>query len=157
MSPTGVLPLDAIAGPWVTTRTLACYPSLSNFFGALRSTKELGGIQFFHFNDLRVNGVINALLLDGQPLYCEQSRWYPYQLRTRAQSGPLNLEATTRMVFSDTGALMTIAITNTSDGPVKRNLAMTVPAGCMGSGPSDLSDPQYLLTSPTTSPCPLTA
>ena len=41
---TGLLPLDGVAGPWVSTRTLACYPSLANFYGALRTTKELGGI-----------------------------------------------------------------------------------------------------------------
>lgn len=141
--PTGLLPLDALAGPWMTTRTLACYPSLANFFGALRSTKELGGIQYLHFNDLRVNGVIGALSVDGQPLYCEQSRWYPYQLLTRTRFGALDLEAATRLVFSDTGALTKITITNTSAEPVTRTMAMVVPPGSTASGSSDLTDPQF--------------
>ena len=73
---TGPLPLDGIAGPWVSTRTLACYPSVANFYGALRSTKEVGGVQYLHFTDVgSPDGVLNAISVDGQPVFCDESRW----------------------------------------------------------------------------------
>src|SRR5450756_3245900 len=93
----GVLPLDGVAGPWVATRTLACYPSLANFYGAVRSTKEMGGLQNLHVVDGGgADGVLDAIFLDGQPVFSEESRWYPYQVRTRAQAGPLDMESTLR-------------------------------------------------------------
>ena len=123
----GVLPLDGVAGPWVITRTLACYPSLANFFGALRSTKEMGGLQYLHFIDVGASeSVINAISLDGQPVLCDESRWYPYQLRTRSQAGPLDIEATTRMVFADHGVLTRFTFTNQSAQPVTRTLEMNL-------------------------------
>lgn len=129
-SASGVLPLDGVAGPGVSTRTLACYPSVANFSGALRSTKELGGIQYLHFVDTGgVDGVLDALALDGQPVFCAESRWYPYQVRTRAQAGPLDLWSTVRMVFADHGVLNRFALTNQSDQAVTRTLTMQLHTG----------------------------
>jgi len=125
--PTGILPLDAIAGPWVATRTLACYPSLANFYGALRSTKELGGLQYVHFVDVGgVDAVLNSVSVDGQPVFCDDSRWYPYQLCTRAQTGPLNLASTIRMTFAGHGVLSLLTITNPSDQNVVRTFAINL-------------------------------
>ena len=126
----GLLPLDGVAGPWVSTRTLACYPSLANFYGALRSTKELGGLQFLHFTGVGgAEAVLDSISLDGQSVFCDESRWYPYQLRTRAQVGPLDIESTTRMVFADNGVLNRFALTNQSDKTIARTLEMNLQSG----------------------------
>ena len=128
--PGAPLPLDGLAGPWVSTRTLACYPSLANFYGALRSTKELGGIQYLHFIGVGASeAVVNATSLDGQPVFCDESRWYPYQLRTRTHTDPLDIESTIRMVFANNGVLTRIALTNQSDIPVARTLEMNLQSG----------------------------
>ena len=122
-----LLPLDGVAGPWVSTRTLACYPSLANFFGAVRSTKELGGLQYLHFGDLGgAETVLNAISVDGQPLFCDDSRWYPYQLCTRTRAGPLDIESITRMVFADHGVLNLLAFTNQTDQPISRTLEINL-------------------------------
>jgi hypothetical protein len=126
----GPLSLDEVAGPWVNTRTLACYPSVANFYGALRSTKELSGIQYLHFVDVgEVGGVINAVSVNGQPVFCDESRWYPYQVCTRAQVGPLDIWSTTRMVFAGHGVLSLLALTNQSDQTISRTLAMNLQTG----------------------------
>ena len=126
----GLLQLDGVAGPWVSTRTLACYPSLANFYGALRSTKELGGLQYLHFNGVGgAEAVLDSISLDGQSVFCDESRWYPYQLRTRAQVGPLHIESTTRMIFADNGVLNRFALTNQSDQTVARTLEMNLQSG----------------------------
>jgi hypothetical protein len=127
---TGILPLDGVAGPWISTRTLACYPSLANFYGALRSSKELGGLQYLHFTGVgQANAILNALSLDGQPVFCDESRWYPYQLRTRTQVGSLNIESTTRMVFAAHGVLSLYSLTNQSDQSVSRIVAINLSSG----------------------------
>jgi hypothetical protein len=123
----GILPLDALAGPWTSTRTLACYPSVANFYGALRSTKELGGIQYLHFVDVGgAEAVLNAVSLDGQPVFCDDSRWYPYQLCTRAQAGSLNLELSIRMTFASHGVLSRLTVTNASDQSVIRSVTINL-------------------------------
>jgi len=123
----GLLPLDGVAGPWIYTRTLACYPSLANFSGAVRSTKELGGLQYLHFADLGgADAVLNSVSLDDQPLFCDESRWYPYQLCTRTHAGPLDVESITRMVFANHGVLNLLAVTNQSDQPVARTLRINL-------------------------------
>lgn len=127
---TGPLPLDGVAGPWIATRTLACYPSLANFSGALRSTKELGGLQYLHFTGIgQSDGVLDAVSLDGQPIFCDESRWYPYQLRTRAHAGPVDLESTTRMVFADHGVLNHLVLTNRANETISRLLEMNLQTG----------------------------
>jgi hypothetical protein len=127
INPKGPLLLDNLAGPWVSTRTLACYPSLANFYGALRSAKELGGIQYLHFNEVgAVELVTNAVFLDGNPVFCDESRWYPYQLRTRSQVDNLDIEANTRMIFSDHGMLTRINFTNQSDRQVTHTLEINL-------------------------------
>lgn len=138
-----LLPLDGVAGPWLATRTLACYPSLANFYGAVRSTKELGGLQYLHFADVGgADGVINAISLDGQAVLCEESRWYPYQLRTRAQLDDIAIEADTRMVFEDHGVLCLITLTNRSAQPVVHALEMNLQSSAVTS-----RDPNTLVIS----------
>ncbi|HEV2692553.1 MAG TPA: hypothetical protein VG347_06615 [Verrucomicrobiae bacterium] len=123
----GILPLDGIAGPWVATRTLACYPSLANFYGAVRSTKEMGGLQNLHFVDEGgADGVLDAITLDGHPVFCDESRWYPYQVQTRAQAGEVDMESTLRMVFANHGVLDRFTFTNTSAKTVSRRLEMNL-------------------------------
>ena len=126
----GILPLDGVAGPWVNTRTLACYPSLANFYGALRSTKELGGLQYLHFTGVgQAGAILDAISLDGQPVFCSDSRWYPYQLCTRAQVGSLDIESTTRMIFAEHGVLNEFTFTNQSDQPVIHTMEMNLQSG----------------------------
>jgi hypothetical protein len=126
----GILPLDGLAGPWVSTRTLACYPSLANFYGAVRSTKELGGLQYLHFTGVgQAGAILDAISVDGRPVFCDDSRWYPYQLRTRAQVEALGIESITRMVFGEHGVLNQFAITNQSDQPLIRTLEMNLQTG----------------------------
>ncbi|MGC9944586.1 MAG: DUF642 domain-containing protein, partial [Verrucomicrobiota bacterium] len=121
------LPLDGLAGPWVSTRTLACYPSLANLFGAFRSTKELGGLQYLHFTGVgQSDGVLDTVSLDDQPIFCEESRWYPYQVCTRAQTGTLDIQSTIRMVFAAHGVLERLTFTNQSDQPTARTLEMNL-------------------------------
>ena len=124
----GALPsLDSVAGPWVPTRTLACYPSLASFHGVLRSTKELGGVQQFYLAGVGTcDKAINTFQIDGKTVFCDDSRWYPYRLLGRSQVGPLDVEADTRMVFADQGLLTQIRLTNRSDSPVKRTLAVVL-------------------------------
>ncbi len=132
-----LLPLDALAGPWVSTRTLACYPSLANFYGALRSTKELGGLQYLHFPGVGgAEGVLNSISLNGQPIFCDESRWYPYQLCTRAQAGPLDLESSTRLVFADHGVLNRFALTNRSGETASSILEINLRSGQAVGGPN---------------------
>jgi Protein of unknown function (DUF642) len=124
------LPLDGLAGPWVGTRTLACYPSLANFYGAFRSTKELGGLQYLHFTGVgQPDGVLDAISLDGQPVFCDESRWYPYQVCTRTQTGFLDIQSTVRMVFADHGVLNQFTFTNQSDQSVTHILEMNLQSG----------------------------
>src|SRR6185503_8741783 len=40
--------LDDLASQWTDTRTLCCYPSLSNFIGGVKSSKRLGAFQNFY-------------------------------------------------------------------------------------------------------------
>ena len=124
------LPLDGLAGSWVGTRTLACYPSLANFYGAFRSTKEMGGLQYLHFTGVgQSDGVLDAISLDGQPVFCDESRWYPYQVCTRTQMGSLDIQSTVRMVFADKGVLEQFTFTNQSDQPVTHILEMNLQSG----------------------------
>jgi len=67
--------------------------------------------------------------LDGQPVFCDESRWYPYQVRTRAQAGPLDIWSTTRLVFADHSVLGLLALTNRSDQVVSRTLAINLQTG----------------------------
>jgi hypothetical protein len=90
----------------------------------------LGGIQYLHFIGVGASeAVVNAISLDGQPVFCDESRWYPYQLRTRTQAGTLDIQSTIRMVFANNGVLTRIALTNQSELSVTRTLEMNLQFG----------------------------
>jgi len=56
--------------------------------------------------------------------------------------GPLDIEATTRMVFADNGALTRFSFVNSSDQPVTRTVEMVVPGGGNQPNPSSLLCPK---------------
>jgi len=115
---TGVPALDDLSGQSVDVNTLACYPAIGNFYGSVRTSKRLGGLetQFLYGNKLEKPA--GTISINGLAIFSQKMKWYPYQIVNKAQFNGVDLTTTMRLVFEKKGVLMQLELENKTDNPV---------------------------------------
>lgn len=113
-TPTSVPTLASLAADWVPAASLAAWPALNNGGGALRASANVAGLEMLSFAPYACAGALGVLLIDGQPVVADRSRWFPHQLMRSTTTSAWAIESTLRMPLDQRGVLGRISIRNTS-------------------------------------------
>ncbi|WP_316794313.1 hypothetical protein [Pedobacter frigoris] len=116
--------LDELSSDWIDVNTMLNYPSVMNFVGGAKTSKNLTGFQHLTFAPYAQGGLSAELLLDGKPLNATQSMWHPYQVRRKSSVDGVSLESTIRMPFEQQGIFIRLSITNPTKKRRTFNLSM---------------------------------
>ncbi len=111
----GVLSLDELAGDWKRLATLANYPAINNFWGALQITGNLLAVTELTFPPFSQGMDSGNLSLNGAEATAHESRWYAYQILRRTRTRNLELESSVRMVFENRGVLFRLKLKNLTE------------------------------------------
>lgn len=136
----GIPSLDELAGQSVDTKTLACYPAIGNFFGSVRSSKRLGGLETQFLTGSKLAKTAGTLSVNEAIIFSQQSKWYPYQIVNQALINGIDLTTTMRLVFEKKGVLMQIDIENKTDGPAILPVSIELVSGKLQNSSKELPD-----------------
>ena len=78
---------------------------MNNFWGALKTTRDLTGFGLLAFPPYSQGGAGGEVFIDGRPVLSAQSRWYPYQVLRSAVHDGVSMQSAIRMVFENRGVL----------------------------------------------------
>jgi len=126
---TDVPSLDDLSGQSIDTKTLACSPAISNFFGSVRASKCLGGFETQFFYGSKLIKPAGVLMVNDSVIFSKNSKWYPYQLINRSLFKGIEFTSTMRLVFEKRGVLMQINLENKTNKSILFPLSMELVAG----------------------------
>jgi hypothetical protein len=87
---------------------------LNGGWGALRANSNVAALEMLSFPPYACAGAVGALLIDGQPVAADRSRWFPHQLMRSASTNAWDVESVLRMPLDQRGVLCRVSIRNTS-------------------------------------------
>lgn len=120
----GIPGLDDLAGQIIETKTLACYPTVSNFLGSVKSSKCLGGFDPSFFYGGKLPQTAGLLKIGEEVVFSDKSQWFPYQIVNKSNFKNIDFTNTMRLVFEKQGILMSYTLENNSDQSVEFPLTM---------------------------------
>jgi hypothetical protein len=120
----GVPSLETLAADWMVVATLRNFPSVNNFWGALKTGSNLTEFSMLTFPPFANGGTSGVLSVDGKPVKAVESRWYPYQVLRRTTQNGIEMESAIRMPFEQRGVLCQLTLKNT--GTEKRTLDLSM-------------------------------
>jgi hypothetical protein len=106
--------LDELAGDWMEVATIRNFPSVNNFWGALKTHDNLTTFLYTTFPPYANGGDSGVLTINGKLVTATRSRWYPYQVLRRATVDGVELESAIRMPFEQRGVFCRLTLKNTS-------------------------------------------
>lgn len=121
--------LDTWAAEWVPTAEIVSFPSVNNFWGALRAPLNLGAFEALSFAPYASLGTSGVLSVNGQLANASESRWYPYQVLRRGTVDGLELNSVLRMPLEQRGLLCRITLRNTSTAARTLTVSMVFQGG----------------------------
>lgn len=112
-SDTAQLPtVDDLSGEWMAATDLLHPPSVTNFWGGLKSTSNVLAFDSLTLPPYAQGGETCRLQLGGQDVTAQKSRWYPYQVLRRASAGPIDVDTVATMECEANTVLLQMTFSN---------------------------------------------
>ncbi len=146
--PSGVPPLDEIAGEWISVTDVANMPAVHNFHDMLLINRDLTSFACKPDDQLyarkkRSDYPALTLTLDGKEYPAAECRWYPYKaLRRNNDCGGFTVDSDTRMINEQRAVLVRLRVSNPTTTPKLVHLALSVAGVLQPDGQSAINIPE---------------
>ena len=118
--------LDEMSSVWISSDTIANFPTLRNFRAQSITNRDLTSISWLASAPFSGGYHTGTLKVNGKTVLTDQYKWSVYGSERMANFEGLEIVSNTRMVFEDNGVLWKIDFTNPSSEEITIDLSLDV-------------------------------
>ena len=107
-----ILSLDDLAGSWQYADSLRSLPALNSSQGSAQAVRDIIAVGKLSFPPITMFETTGSLFINGKKPELKKTRWYPYQILRKCNSGNLLIETSVRMIYEHDGLLFHILLLN---------------------------------------------